>query len=182
MTDKQQGARAKTVVLGKIGKAHGIKGWVRIISFTSPIENIFDYSHFLASRDGQSRNIEIDQFKAQAAGILGHIKGVDTPEQAKELAGMELTISSSDLPELAQGEVYWHQLEGLEVVNHHGQTLGVVKNLIETGANDVLIVSPSGDSIDDRERLIPYRLGATVSNVDTVAGTLHVIWEADYLE
>jgi 16S rRNA processing protein RimM len=175
-------AAARSAVLAKIGKAHGIKGWVRIISFTSPIENIFDYSHFIASRDGETRAIEIDQYKAQTAGFLGHVKGVDTPEQAKELAGMALSVSVAVLPQLAQDEVYWYQLEGLAVINQHKELLGVVGSLIETGSNDVLIVKPSADSIDDRERLIPFRRGATVSGVDLTAGTLSVIWDADYLE
>ena len=183
MTDNLGKAEtAKAAVLAKIGKAHGIKGWVRIISFTSPVENIFDYSHFIATRDGETRKIEIDQYKAQTAGFLGHIKGVDTPEQAKELAGMTLSVSVEELPELAQDEVYWYQLEGLAVVNQHKELLGVVSSLIETGSNDVLIVKPSDDSIDDRERLIPFRREATVSGVDLAAGTLSVIWDADYLE
>ncbi len=183
MTDNLDSeAAAKAAVLAKIGKAHGIKGWVRVISFTSPVENIVDYSHFIATRDGESRAIEIDQYKAQTAGLLGHIKGVDTPEQARELAGMTLSVSVTELPQLAQDEVYWYQLEGLAVINQHKELLGVVSSLIETGANDVLIVKPSAASIDDRERLIPFRRGATVSGVDLTAGTLNVIWDADYLE
>lgn len=183
MTDNlHSNGAAKSAVLAKIGKAHGIKGWVRIISFTSPVENIFDYSCFVAARGGETRNIEIDQYKDQTAGILGHIKGVDTPEQAKELAGMTLSVSVTDLPPLAQDEVYWYQLEGLAVINQHEQLLGTVTSLIETGANDVLIVKPCKESIDERERLIPFRRGSTVSDVNLAAGTLRVIWDADYLE
>jgi 16S rRNA processing protein RimM len=173
---------AKSAVLAKIGKTHGVKGWVRIISFTSPVENIFDYSSFIATRDGETRTVDIDQYKDQTAGILGHIKGVDTPEQAKQLAGMTLSVSVAELPQLTADEVYWYQLEGLAVINQNDQLLGVVNSLIETGSNDVLIVKPSEDSIDDRERLIPFRRGATVSEVNIAAGTLRVIWDAEYLE
>ncbi len=172
----------KSAVLAKIGKTHGIKGWVRVISFTSPAENIFEYSRFIASQGHETRQIEIDQYKSQAAGILGHIKGVDTPEQAKALAGMTLSVNVADLPELNPDEIYWYQLEGLAVINQHDQLLGVVSSLLETGANDVLIVKPSKESIDERERLIPFRREATVSEVDIGSGTLRVIWDADYLE
>lgn len=183
MTDNLDSEEAaKSAVLAKIGKTHGIKGWVKIISFTSPVENIFDYSSFIANRDGATRKIEIDQYKDQAAGIIGHIKGIDTPEQAKELAGMTLSVGVAELPQLTEDEIYWYQLEGLAVINQDDQLLGAVSSLMETGANDVLIVKPTEHSIDERERLIPFRRGATVSGVDITAGTLSVIWDADYLE
>jgi 16S rRNA processing protein RimM len=172
----------KSTVLAKIGKTHGIKGWVRVISFTSPAENILEYSSFIGSQGNETRQIEIDQYKSQTAGILGHVKGVDTPEQAKELAGMTISVNVADLPELESDEVYWHQLEGLAVINQHEQLLGVVSSLLETGANDVLVVKPCAESIDERERLIPFRREATVSDIDIGSGTLRVIWDADYLE
>lgn len=172
----------KVAVLGKIGKTHGIKGWVRVISFTSPAENILEYQMFDASRAGKAVKIEIVEYKQQAGGFIALVKGYDTPESARELAGLELSVVVSQLPELDQDDVYWYQLEGLEVQNQHQQSLGTVLKLLETGSNDVLVIGPNETSIDDRERLIPFIRGTVIDNIDLAGGLLSVIWEADYLE
>lgn len=172
----------KAAVLGKIGKTHGIKGWVRVISFTSPAENILEYQVFEASRAGKTVKVEIEEYKQQVGGFVALVKGYDTPETARELAGLELSVVVSQLPELDQDDVYWYQLEGLEVQNQHQQSLGIVLKLLETGANDVLVIGPNEASIDDRERLIPFIRGTVISNIDLAGGLLSVNWEADYLE
>lgn len=173
---------AKAAVLGKIGKTHGVKGWLRIVSFTSPVDNILEYSHFSASRDQETQQLEIDEFKNLSAGIVAHIKGYDTPEAARQLTGLTLSVDVSELPALESDEVYWYQLEGLVVVNQHAQVLGRISKILETGANDVLVVDADEHSIDDRQRLIPYRKGVTVIEVDLSGGAIKVQWEADYLE
>lgn len=172
----------KSVVLGKLGKTHGIKGWLRIISFTSPAENLLDYRFFRAQRATRAFELEIDQYKQQASGFIAHVKGYDTPEAARELTGLTLSVAVTELPELDQDDVYWYQLEGLEVSNQHQQVLGTVTKLLETGANDVLVVTPNESSIDERERLIPFIRDTFINEIDLTEGSLKVIWEADYLE
>lgn len=172
----------KTAVLGKVGKTHGIKGWLRVISFTSPAENILKYQIFEAKRAGKTATLEIMEYKQQSGGFIALFKGYDSPETARQLTGFELTVVVSELPELDQDEVYWYQLEGLEVQNQHQQKLGTVLKLLETGANDVLVISPNEASIDDRERLIPFIRGSIISNIDLAGGLISVNWEADYLE
>ncbi|HAF90280.1 MAG TPA: 16S rRNA processing protein RimM, partial [Pseudomonas sp.] len=80
---------------------------------------------------------------------------------------------------LEEGEYYWHQLQGLKVIDALGQLLGVVDHLLETGANDVLVVKPCVGSLDDRERLLPYT-DQCVQQIDLVAGEMRVDWDADF--
>lgn len=176
------GADNEWVVLGEIGRVHGLRGWLKLISFTDPIENILDYSRFHANLGGKSIQLELDEHRLQSKALLVHFKGYDDPEKARQLTGTEIAIANQELPQLESGEFYWHQLQGLSVVNQHGQRFGRVSHLLETGANDVLVVAADDDSIDDRERLIPYLQGSVISEVDLEGETIRVEWEADYLD
>lgn len=175
-------ADSEWVVLGEVGRVHGLKGWLKLISFTSPIENILDYSRFQASVGGRSQELELDEHRRLNKALLVHFKGYDDPETARLLTGTELTIANEKLPQLERGEFYWHQLEGLKVVNQIDQVFGRVSHLLETGANDVLVVKADSESIDDRERLIPYLLDSVVIEIDLEKQTIRVDWEADYLD
>jgi len=169
------------VTMAKIGKPQGIKGWVRIHSFTEPKSNIGNYRIFHTRLESTSTEIEMDQIKQQGNVLVAHFKGFDLPEQSQELVGLELKVRKADLPILKTGEFYWHQLQGLNVVNLEDQNLGVVAKLMETGANDVLVVSASENSIDQIERLIPYLPDLVVKNIDLKQKIIKVEWEADYL-
>jgi 16S rRNA processing protein RimM len=97
------------------------------------------------------------------------------------MTGMELMIPLSDLPELSSEDYYWHQLQGLKVVNVAGQLLGRIDSLMETGANDVMIVKPCEGGLDKHQRLIPWLPDQVVLKVDMENKTVLVDWEADYL-
>ncbi|GJM12621.1 MAG: ribosome maturation factor RimM [Pseudohongiella sp.] len=170
------------MVLGQIGRVHGLKGWLKLISFTSPIENILDYTRFNGRIEGRTQELELDEHRRQSKALLVHFKGFDDPETARLLTGMELSIANDELPALESGEFYWHQLEGLRVVNQQEQVMGRVSHLLETGANDVLVVKADKDSIDDRERLIPYLMDSVICGIDLENQTIRVDWEADYLD
>ncbi len=90
-------------------------------------------------------------------------------------------MNSSELPDLESGTFYWHELVGLEVTNLQGEILGTVSGLLETGANDVLVVQPTAHSCDQRERLIPYLMGQVVKQVSLNDVSLTVDWDIDYL-
>jgi len=180
--------------LGRIGAAHGIKGWVRLISFTDPADNILQFSQFYPSPGGVSGSqvvstnleqiepdqIEIDESRAQGKHFVAHIKGCDSPEETRIYTGRELQVARSELPELASEEFYWFELEGLKVINAQEEDLGVVHHLIGTGANDVLVVRATESSIDNEERLIPFIRESVVKNVDLKGKILRVDWEKDY--
>lgn len=172
----------KKVVLGKIGKVHGIKGWLRLNSFTTPPENILEYPQLRADTGRSIQTLEIDASRQQAKGLLVHFAGFDLPETARELTGLELWVESSELPALESDEYYWHELVGMSVKNQEGQLLGQVSRIMETGANDVLVIAATDESIDDRERLIPYLQEVVVKAVDKEADSILVDWDSSYLE
>lgn len=174
------------LVLGKIGKVHGIKGWVRVISFTEEPDGILDYPTLRAEPQGDAGRsavsmLEIDDYRQQPKGLIVHFKGIDTPEEARLYNGALLSVERDALPQLEQEEFYWYQLEGLSVVNQQQERFGVVKGLLETGANDVLVVAPDAESIDERERLIPYLRNDVVKQIDLDAQVIRVEWGADFL-
>lgn len=176
-----EAAAGKRVVMARVGKPHGIKGWLRLESFTSPAANLLQYKEFIVQIGGQEKRLTLDDYREQAGKLVGHFADYDAPETARELTGLELLIDSSELPALEEGDYYWHQLLGLTVINLEQQNLGTLVRLMETGANDVLVVKPSQDSIDSRERLIPYLPDQVVRQVDLESGTVLVDWQADYL-
>jgi len=174
--------------LGKIGAAVGIKGWVRLISYTEPADNILSYRHFtLAFPQNMGRRqpesaptlIEIDESRLQGKHFIGHIKGCDDRELARQYTGYELLIEKAALPDLDEG-YYWYQLERLTVINDQGDNLGTVHHLMETGANDVLVVRATEESIDEEERLIPYLQDQVIKEVDLESSVIRVDWEKDY--
>ena len=172
----------KLVVLGQFGKIHGLKGWLKLNSFTSPPENILDYPQLLAVIDRKRTTLKIDQFRRQPKGLLVHVDGYDDPESARQLTGVELSVMIDTMPELTDDEFYWHQLLGMKVVNQQAELFGQVTKLMETGANDVLVITPTEDSLDDRERLVPYLVDTVIVAVDLDGNIITVNWGADYLD
>jgi 16S rRNA processing protein RimM len=174
---------ATHVVMGRLGAPYGIKGWVKLISFTDPVDNLLDYAEFWIVEEGLTgkalRAIEIDEARPQGEGLVGHIKGCDEREATRLYTGLDLLVPKSALPELDAG-YYWHELEGLRVVNLAGEDLGVVDHLLATGANDVLVVRGDAQSVDQLERLLPYVEGQVVKEVDRDARCIRVAWGKDW--
>src|SRR5512145_673899 len=167
------------VVLGKIVSVHGIRGEVKVYSYTDPLENLLDYRHWTLKRDGEVRQVELVSGRLHGKVLTVRIKGLDDREEALNHVGFLILVPRSQLPALQDDEIYWYQLEGLRVINQDGQLLGRVDHLLETGANDVLVVKPCAGSLDDRERLLPYT-GQCVQQVDLAAGEMRVDWDADF--
>lgn len=173
------GRTADHLVMARIGAPWGVKGWVKVFSFTQPPENVLDYKRYSFEEGGRLQTLEFDELKPHGAGFVGHIVGCDVREQCGRYTGKELLLTKQDLPALEEG-YYWHQLEGLQVVNLAGEVLGRVDHLLETGANDVLVVHGDAESVDREERLLPYVSGQVVKRVDLDAGVIQVDWEKDY--
>ena len=111
--------------------------------------------------------------------MIAHLKGVDDRSQAEELKGLEISVPRAELPELTEDEFYWHQLEGLSV--YAGDCLlGQVDHLLETGANDVLVVRACEGSLDKRERLVPWLRGDVVKGVDLAGSRIDVEWDPEF--
>ncbi len=177
----QAAAADKRVVLAKVGKVHGIKGWLKLNSFTSPPANILNYAELHTEVDNATRLLHIDDSREQQKGLIVHFEGFDNPETAASLTGCEIWVPSTDLPALETGSFYWHELQGLQVANLQGQIFGSVQRLMETGANDVLVVAPTAESCDTRERLIPFLPERVIVEVSLQEQRITVDWDADYL-
>ncbi|MBA3660313.1 MAG: ribosome maturation factor RimM [Gammaproteobacteria bacterium] len=164
---------AAYIVVGKIGSSHGTQGWLKIQTYTEFGASILDYHPwYLTNTEQTARHlIEIEESRIQLNGILVKFKDIDSPEEAKRLTNQLVCVPQSQLPALPADEFYWSDLIGLQVINQQGERLGIVTNLMETGANDVLIVK------DDKEHGIPYLPGTVILKVDLEKGEIHVDWQ-----
>lgn len=174
------------VVVGRLGAAHGIKGWNRLQSFTAEPGDIADYKEWYlrASDKEEWRKLNWDSVRWQGKRLVVKLAGCEDRTAAEAFTGWEIAVKGNDLPVLDEEEFYWHQLLGLTVVtewNGNQLVLGELVNLMETGANDVLVVQgkPCAEAVDERERLIPY-VDQVVQQVDLSARKVTVIWDPEF--
>ncbi|GGO78579.1 ribosome maturation factor RimM [Marinobacterium nitratireducens] len=168
------------VTLGKITSVYGVRGWVKVHSSTEPMESILDYSPWQLKIGGEWKNIVVESGKVHGKGLVAKLAGVDDREVARLYCGAEIAVDESALPQLEEGEYYWSQLEQLLVYTLSGELLGRVDHLMETGANDVLVVRGTAESIDRRERLIPYLPDQVVREIDLEKGCIRVDWDPEF--
>ncbi|MGM0982813.1 MAG: ribosome maturation factor RimM [Pseudomonadota bacterium] len=169
------------VVLGKLTSPHGVKGWLKVYSYTSPMDGILDYASWMLRQGATMTRASLVQGRRHGKGLVVQLDGVNSREVAEALAGADILLPKDELPELDADEYYWHQLEGLRVVTREGLALGVIGFLFETGANDVLVVKGEVDEgIEARERLLPYLPGEVVLDVDLEGGVMTVDWDPEF--
>jgi 16S rRNA processing protein RimM len=164
----------RPVVVGRITRAHGVRGWVRIQSWTAPPENLLGYRPWLLREGDGWRALAVDEVDRQPKGLIARLGGVDDRDAADALAGREIAVPRHCLPAAEDDEYYWFDLIGLEVRTPDGRELGRIERLLETGANDVLVVRG-----EDRERLVPF-IESVVREVDLEAGRLIADWDPDF--
>ncbi|MES9940579.1 MAG: ribosome maturation factor RimM [Candidatus Thiodiazotropha sp. 6PLUC2] len=162
------------IIMGRVSGLFGVRGWVKIYSFTSPKEGILGYKVWYLKRQGEWQEFKVAAGHPQGKGIVAQIEGYDDRDRSVELVESEIAIRRTQLPALPAGEYYWTDLVGLLVYTLDGVELGRVSHLFETGANDVLVVK------GDRERLIPYTVGQAVQEIDLQAGRMTVDWDPDF--
>ena len=167
-------SKQQDINVGKISGVFGVKGWVKVFSFTDIRENILNYSPWLLKKDSESRSVTVIDGKLQGKAVVAQLEGVNDRDQAATLMGWDIFISPVQLPKAAKGEYYWSELIDLAVETTLGVQLGSVEGLLETGANDVLIVK------GERERVIPFLQGQTIINIDLDAGRVVVDWDPDF--
>lgn len=164
--------RDSRVGLGYISGVHGLKGWVKVFSYTDPREAIGDYPKWWL--EGLEDAVTVTTARRQGKTVVAALKGINNPEQAAGLVGKAISVPRAKLPPVDEQTYYWVDLIGLAVSNTDGQKLGTVDKMIETGANDVMVVA------GDRERLIPFVIGHYVTQVDLQAGCIEVDWDPDF--
>lgn len=171
------------VSVGRITAVFGIKGWVKVHSYTEPQDNLFEYQPWWIKTPHGVKKVEIDEARPHGDAYVAHIKGVDDRDIAATYTAADIAVERDLLPELEPGEYYWDQLQGLVVFSRYSgelQRLGVISKILETGANDVLVVQGDAQSIDQRERLIPYVPEQFVISVDLNAGEMLVDWDPEF--
>jgi len=155
----------------------GIKGWVKVFSFTDPRKNILSYSPLYLFTKGQWVEAKVSNGRVQSKSIVIAIDNITGPDDVLPLIGRELAIKEHQLKPTEKDEFYWSDLTALEVVNLNGVHLGHVDSIVETGAHDVLLVK---DKVQNTQRLIPFVLGETVKEVSLINSVIRVDWELDY--
>lgn len=171
---------SQETVIGRITSVFGVKGWLKVFSYTDPKDGILNYRDWTLLLDGKRIPIRLEEGRRQGQGIVVRLKGIDDREVARTYCGAEIRVPTEQLPELPEGEFYWHQLEGLDVFTVEGECLGKVHHLLETGSNDVLVVHATAGSIDQRERLIPYLPDQMVQQVDLKGSRMVVDWDPEF--
>jgi len=141
----------KRILVGRIVRPHGIKGDVYIHPFS---DNPGRFSVGSCFQLANGRMVEIERVSKHPSKNLYrvHLKGINSRNDAEDMVGENLYISEEDLPQLDQGEFYIYQLIGLDVISTEGNLVGRVKELLETGGVDVLVVSRYGH----KDLLIPF--------------------------
>jgi 16S rRNA processing protein RimM len=168
-------AGERRVTVGRLHGAFGVRGDVKLESFTEPLHAIARYQPWiLRDARGNERVCTGARVRRGGKGLIATLPGVSDRDAAEVLRGVEVQVPRSALPPLAPGEFYWVDLEGLQVVNLEGVVLGTVEYLFSNGANDVIVVQ------GERERMIPFVRPQFVHDVDLEARRMIVDWDADF--
>ncbi len=160
--------------MGRVTGAFGVRGWLKVLSDAEPPEALLEYSPWLLQLGGEWKTYKALEGSVHGKGLIVRLQGVDDRDQAELLRGAEIAVQRAQLEPLEEGEYYWADLIGLRVVTTQGVDLGRVERLMETGANDVLVVR------GDRERLIPYLPSDVVTSIDLDAGEMQVDWDPEF--
>ena len=160
---------------GQISGVFGVKGWVKIFSYTQPRENILSYSPWFIRKNEKFEEVKLIKGQRQGNVVVAELDGIVDRDMAMSLVGAEILIRRHQLPKANSGEYYWADLVGLDVKTMDGVDLGKVDHLLETGANDVLVVLDG-----ERERLIPFLQQHTVLKIDLEHSLIVVDWDPDF--
>ena len=168
-------SRQRMITVGRLHGAFGVRGEVKLESFTDPLRSIARYQPWiLRDARGIERACEGVRVREGGKGLIATMPGIEDKDAADALRGTEVLVPRSALPPPAEDEFYWVDLEGLRVVNVEGTDFGIVSHLVSTGANDVLVAQ------GERERMIPFVLPDYIRSVDFEAGVVTVDWDADF--
>ncbi|MCO6524511.1 MAG: ribosome maturation factor RimM [Candidatus Schmidhempelia sp.] len=166
------------IIVGKFGACYGIRGWLRVFSFTEQSGNIFAYQPWYIQRAGTWQVVEVESYKPHNQDTIVKIVGIDDRDVANALTNVDIYVNADLLPQLTDGEFYWKDLIGCRVVTISGYDLGQVSELMETGANDVLVVKANlKDAFGKKERLLPFVEQQVIKNIDLKTRIIEVDWD-----
>jgi len=170
---------SRRVTLGRVAGVFGVKGWVKVVSNTRPVDNLLKYPQWWLGADEGYLATLIDA-KAQVNGIIAQLSGRDGQpitdrDIAARLVGKDISVDRAELPPAPSGSYYWADLIGMSVVSQENQALGTVTAMMENGVQDVLVLNDG-----TVERLIPFVQGPIILSVDTDARRIVADWSPDY--
>jgi 16S rRNA processing protein RimM len=163
------------LVIAKIGKPVGLKGELKLQSFSAPQDNILDYHPLYFKKNDSYQEISNFHIRPRGDTFVIHVEPYNTPETASVLTNQEIYIHHNQLPALPIGEFYWHDLIGIKVYNMEKYLLGIIDSIQDTGANPVLFVKS-----DEKTRLVPYVFEEIVKEVNLLQQQMIVDWDADF--
>lgn len=168
-------------MLGRVAGLYGVRGWVRVLSWTEPREALLEYGDCLLRRGAGWTESRLEEGRRHGKSVVAKFAGIDDRDTAAGLVGADIAVPREQLPETPEGQYYWAELEGLEVRHTDGRLLGRVAYMLATGANDVMAVQGTSDREGDgnREILIPFVKDRYVLGVDLDEGVIDVDWEWD---
>lgn len=162
---------AKPVLIGRIAGVYGVKGWVKVVSYTRPVEQILSYSPWYLRQEGEELQAFAVRDAATGKSLRAALEGITDRDLARALVDSDIYIQREQLADLPPGQYYWVDLIGLQAINSGNEVLGTLVDIYETGANDVLV-------IEGKERyLIPLVWGRYLLDVDLEQGIIRVEWE-----
>lgn len=164
-------ANDRKVAVGRISGLFGVRGWVKVYSYTDPRENVVSYSPWHLVHDGQSRQVRVLAGRAHGDSVVASIEGVQDRDAAAALIGSEIEVDRAVFGKAARQQFYWADLQGMRVQTLTGEVLGTVDHLFETGANDVMVVVGEG------RHLVPFLYGRVVAGVDADQRVITVDWD-----
>ena len=175
------------LTLADIVGVYGIKGWVRLRVHLDDPDLLLSLSDLtlVAAPDGPQsarQSVVVEALQVHGKGHIARLSGIADRTEAEATKGREIQVAAADFPAASDDEIYWRDLEGLEVwCTEEGSRslLGRVKTLLETGANDVLVVAPCEDSVDDREHLVPWIPDEVIKDIALTDRRIEVAWYVD---
>ena len=159
--------------MGRVVAVIGIKGWVKLKSFTADPEGLAEFAEWVVRTPQGWRYMALEEFAVRPNGTAVKLAGCEDRDAAERLKGAAIAIPREALGESAEGSLFQVDLVGLEVVDEDGERLGKVDSFFEAGDTSVMVVAGT------KERLIPFVPGY-VKAVDREAKRITVDWKADY--
>ena len=164
------------VIVGCIGAPHGVKGWLKIRSFTEPFDNITRYRPWHIETATGWQEASVEAIRTHHQRVVAKWAGCEDREQAKAFTQMKIGVPRTQLPTLPKEEYYWEDLKGLSAATPDGTPLGIIKHVMATGANDVLFLG----GIDSREHAIPFLQGDVIKTIDLKTRSMVIDWDLDF--
>ena len=150
---------SQKIIIAKVQAHHGLNGWVKVYSFSETKEKLCDYNYFFILDNGVYLQLDLEESKIDKSLKL-KFKNYDSREDVEKFINQDLFISVDQLAKLNNNEFYWKDLIGLEVFLDNEQKVGNVSDIIETGANDVLVIT------GNKNFLVPYIYGESIKSVN----------------